>query len=140
MIQKTSPWIIAAIVGCVVGCQPAGYQMPDAVKLTGSLSQDGEILTVEGMENGTGMIVVGFHPIVDDKPLEEVTTAMVNQEGHFEIPQGIEPGEYLITVRQWQPYLENDLLQGEFGPTKSKIRRTIDDDTELTIDLAQPDG
>ena len=123
-----------------IGCNSQGYQMANAVKLTGSLSDGGEILDVEGRENGTGMIVIGFHPVVDGKPIEETTTAVVDQEGKFEIPQGIEPGDYLITVRQWQPYPENDLLKGKFGPRKSKIRRTIGADTELVIDIAAPEG
>ena len=132
--------LVFAVLGCmaILGCDKAGYEMPDAVKLTGTLSDGGETLTVEGIENGTGMIVVGFHPIEDGKPIEEVTSAIVDQEGKFEIPQGIESAEYMITVRQWQPYPSTDLLKGKFGPRKSKIRRTIGGDTDLVIDLSKP--
>ena len=142
---KNTPIVLAACLAlagsCVcVGCgSRSSYELPNTVKLSGSLSRDGEILTVEGRENGTGMIIVGFHPIVDDKPLEQVTSASVDEQGKFEVFDGISPGEYLVTVRQWQPYDENDLLKGKFGPRKSKIRRTIEGDTELTLDLANPE-
>jgi hypothetical protein len=69
-----------------------------------------------------------------------VTTATVNLEGNFEITQGIEPGEYLITVRQWEPYPQKDLLKGKFSAKKSKILRTIDGETALDIDISKPEG
>ena len=53
---------------------------------------------------------------------------------------GIEPGEYLVTIRQWDPYPQNDLLKGKFGPKKSKIRRTIEEDTVLDLDVSNPEG
>ena len=114
--------------------------MANAVQLTGTLTDNGEPLFVEGLENATGMIIVGFHPIFEGKPAEEITTAQVNAEGVFEIPQGIEPGDYLITVRQWQPYPQNDLLKGKFSAKKSPIRKTIDGDTALDIDISKPEG
>lgn len=125
------------VTSLMLGCTDETHQLPGAVKLTGSLSNGGEILTVEGWINGTGMVVVGFHPIVDGKPIEQTTSAWVGEDGKFEIPQGIEPGEYLITVRQWDPQPENDLLKGKFSERKSKIRRTIDADTELVIDISE---
>jgi hypothetical protein len=125
------------LLGC--GSKPK-YEQPNTVKLSGSLTDGGEILTVEGRENGTGMILVGFHRIVDGKPIEQSTSASVNEEGKFEVFDGIEPGEYLITVRQWQPYDSDDLLKGRFSPRNSKIRCTIEGDTELALDLANPDG
>lgn len=123
-----------------LGCSDSSFGLAGAVALTGSLTDAGEPLFVEGIENATGMIVVGFHPMIEGKPAEEVTAAMVDLEGNFEIPQGIEPGEYLITVRQWEPYPNNDLLKGRFGPKKSKIIRRIDGDTALDIDLSKPEG
>lgn len=129
------------MVFAVAGCQRTTHQMlPNAVKLSGTLTNAGEPLTVEGYENGTGFIVVGFHPIVDGKPIEETTAAHADEMGKFEIVEGIEPGEYLITVRQWQPYQSNDLLKGKFAPNKSKIRRNIEGDTVLDLDVANPEG
>lgn len=124
----------------ILGCGDASFMMPDAVPLTGTLTDSGEPLFVEGLENATGMIVLGFHAIIDGKPGPEVTTATVDLEGKFEIPQGIEAGEYLITVRQWEPYPQKDLLKGKFSAAKSKIRRTIDGTAPLDIDIANPDG
>ena len=121
-----------------VGCKKEGYQLPNAVEISGSLSNDGEILEVEGRMNGTGRVVMGFHPIIDGKPIEEVTQAWTDEDGSFKISQGIEPGEYLITVYQLEE--EVDLLKGKFGPKKSKIIRTIDADTVLDIDIANPEG
>ena len=137
-----SRWNIGIIIAhcfvllCCAGCAKDGYGLPNSVKLTGKLSDAGEPLFVEGLENATGMITVGFHRIEEGKPGPEVTNAMVDIEGNFEIPQGIEPGEYLITVRQWQPYPQNDLLKGKFSERKSPIRRTIDGDTVLEIDIS----
>jgi hypothetical protein len=124
----------------ILGCSDTSFGLAGAVTLTGTLSDAGEPLFVEGIENATGMIVVGFHPIVEGKPAEEVTTATVNLEGNFEIPQGIEPGEYLITVRQWEPYPQKDLLKGKFSAKKSEILRTIDGETALDIDISKPEG
>ena len=128
------------VFGFAFGCGSESYQMDNAVKLQGTLTDDGEPLFVEGIENATGMIVVGFHEIIEGKPGPETTSARVDLEGNFEIPQGIESGEYLITVRQWEPYPQKDLLKGKFGPRKSKLKRTIDGDTVLDIDISKPEG
>ncbi len=130
--------LLIAICGSFIGCQKETYELPNAVKIAGTLSNDGEILEVAGRMNGTGRIVIGFHPIVDGKPIEETTQAWVGEEGTFEISQGIEPGEYLLTVYQLQD--EKDLLKGKFGVRKSKIIRTIDVDTFLDIDISKPEG
>lgn len=124
----------------LVGCGDEQFGLPDALALKGTLTDGGTLLTVEGIENGTGMIVVGFHPIIDGRTEEEVTSAMVGPDGAFEIPQGIDPGEYVVTVRQWEPYPQKDLLKGKFSAQKSKIKRTIDADTELTLDISNPEG
>lgn len=132
--------VCVSIIGFTLGCGSESYQMANAVKLQGTLTDNGEPLFVEGIENATGMIVVGFHEIIDGKTGLEVTSARVDLEGNFEIPQGIEAGEYLITVRQWEPYPQKDLLKGKFGPRKSKIKRTINGDTVLDIDISNPEG
>ena len=44
----------------------------------------------------------------------------LTKKAKFEVYDGIKPGEYLITVRQWEPYPSNDLLKGKFGPKKSE--------------------
>lgn len=130
--------LLIAICVSFVGCKKEGYQLPNAVEIAGTLSKDGEILEVEGRMNGTGRIVIGFHPMIDGKPIEETTQAWVDEDGTFKISQGIEPGEYLVTVYQLQD--EVDLLKGKFGARKSKIIRTIDADTFLEIDIAKPEG
>lgn len=128
------------MVAC--GCGEDKFGMPNAVTLNGTLSDGGEPLFVEGIENATGMIVLEFHPMMEDGQPQPTaaTTATVDLEGNFEIPQGIEPGEYTITVRQWQPYPQNDLLKGRFRLGKSKIVRSIAADTSLDIDISNPTG
>lgn len=124
----------------LIGCGDSSSLMSDAVPLTGTLTDGGEPLFVEGLENATGMIVLGFHTIIEGKPGPEVTTATADLDGKFEIPQGIEAGEYLITVRQWEPYPQRDLLKGKFSAKKSNIKRTIDGAAPLDIDISNPDG
>lgn len=131
---------MVALVAVSLGCTGEGYARPNTVKLTGTLSDAGEPLFVEGIENATGMIVIGFHPIFEDRPAEEITSASVGLDGTFELVDGIEPGEYLVTVRQWEPYPEKDLLKGKFSAKKSPIRKTIDADSTLDIDISKPEG
>lgn len=140
--SKNPMWVIVTLLVALltVGCSPEKYSRANTVKLKGKLSDNGEPLFVEGIENATGMIRVGFHPILEGKPTEEVTSAAVDLEGNFELTDGIEPGEYLITVGQYEPYPQNDLLKGKFGPKKSPIRKVIDADTELDIDISRPEG
>lgn len=137
--------VVALICICflLVGCGDDKYQRAGTVKLKGRLHDNGKPLFVEGLENATGMIKLGFHPIIEGKPIEEVTSARANLDGDFELVDGLEPGEYLITVSQYEPYPDNDLLKGKFGsrnPRKSPIRKTIEEDTELDIDLSKPEG
>lgn len=125
----------------VAGCGEAKFGMPGAVALKGTLTDGGTPLFVEGIENATGMIVVEFHAVIEGEPEPAaVTSATVDLDGNFEIPQGIEPGEYVITVRQWEPYPQNDLLKDKFRFGKSNIKRTIDGDATLDIDLSKPEG
>ena len=134
--------LFCLLFAVALGCGEDKFGMPNAVSLKGTLTDGGEPLFVEGIENATGMIVVEFHPTMEDgKPLPDAaTTATVDLDGNFEIPQGIEPGEYTITVRQWEPYPQNDLLKGKFRLGKSKIVRTISADTSLDIDISNPTG
>ena len=132
--------ITLAVLATILGCSESKYGLPNTVKLKGKLTDNGEPLFVEGLENATGMIRLGFHPVVEGKPIEEVTSTTVDLEGNFEVVDGIEPGEYMITVGQYEPYPQNDLLKGKFGAKKSPIRKTIDGDTELDIDISKPEG
>ena len=135
--------LVVCFVVCVAlsGCAKEGFKVSDAVALSGTLTDEGTPLFVEGIENATGMIVLEFHPIIDGEPDRTASaSAEADLDGNFEIPQGIEPGEYIITVRQWEPYPENDLLKGKFRLGRSKIVRTIEGDTTLDIDVSRPEG
>jgi len=132
--------IALAVLANLSGCGESTYGLPNTVKLSGKLTDNGEPLFVEGLENATGMIRLGFHPIVEGKPIVEVTSTTVDLQGNFEVVDGIEPGEYMVTVGQFEPYPQNDLLKGKFGARKSPIRKTIDGDTVLDIDISKPEG
>lgn len=126
----------------LIGCSAEGYKLGGTVKLAGTLAQDGQPIHVEGLENATGMIVIGFCPLDAEGNGEriEVTTAGVNADGTFEVVDGIEPGKYAISVRAWEPYPQVDKLKGKFSPRKTKIIRDIDGDTVLDLEVANPEG
>lgn len=126
-----------------IGCGEEGYGLANAVKLTGTVTDGGTPIHVEGLENATGMITVGFCPIEGDGKGQariESTAAMVAADGTFEVVDGIEPGTYVVTVRAWEPYPQVDKLKGKFSENRSKIIREITGDTVLEIDVANPEG
>lgn len=139
--------VFASVLGLTLlfqaGCGEEGYGLANAVKLTGTVTDGGTPLHVEGLENATGMITVGFCPIEGDgkgQARVEATSAMVAADGTFEVVDGIQPGTYLITVRAWEPYPQIDKLKGKFSEQRSKIIREIAGDTELEIDVSNPEG
>lgn len=125
-----------------LGCSEAGFQLAGTVPLTGTVTDAGTPIHVEGLENATGMIVVGFCKVDDEGKGERIeeSTAAVNPDGTFEVVDGVEPGNYAISVRAWEPYPQNDKLKGKFSPKKTKIIRRIDGETTLEIDVSNPEG
>ena len=141
-MSRTSGWL-GFFLGCVAlaGCSQT-TQLPNVVKVSGRVTDGGTPLHVDGRDIGLGRVVVGFYPIDgEDSELVEVTSADVDADGNFDVIDGVVPGKYRISVRQWDPYDTVDRLENRFDGTNSKIVRQIDQDTsELNIDVANPDG
>ncbi len=106
----------------------------------GRVTSGGAPLHVEGRDIGLGMVTIGFFPMVEDGPLVEATSAQADAEGNFELIDGLEPGKYLISVRQWDPYPQTDRLKGRFDERNSKIIRDFSgNEAELVIDVLDPE-
>jgi hypothetical protein len=133
-------WIFFALLALVAGCTKQ-YQVGGTVKLTGKVTKDGEPLQVEGREMGLGMVQIGFCQLENEKDPVRIrtATAMVDEDGSFEVVDGLEPGLYVVTVEQWDPYPSTDRLRGKFNDQNSKIVREISADTELVLDLSNLD-
>ena len=125
---------------CLAGCGKT-YQVPGTAKVTGRVTNGGAPLKVEGREIGLGMVTIGFCPLANDNAARaESASAMLDAEGNFEVIEGVKPGNYLITVRQWDPYPQVDRLGRKFDERNSKIIREITEDVELIIDVSKPEG
>ncbi len=130
-----------ALLVCLVGGCTATKKLPNRVKVVGRVTSGGAPLHVERRDIGLGMVTIGFFPIVEDGPLVEATSAQADAEGNFEVIDGLEPGKYLISVRQWDPYPQIDRLQGRFDERNSKIIRDFSgDEAELVIDVSDPES
>jgi hypothetical protein len=110
------------------------------VRVRGRVTNAGQPLEVEGTDVGLGSVAVGFYPMYDGEELVELTSAQANAEGHFELIDGIPPGTYRITVRQWDPYPQVDRLKGKFDEKRSKIVRQLTGEEDLVIDVSKPEG
>jgi len=122
---------------CFSGCD-RDYRVTGTVKLTGRVTDGGEPLQVEGREMGLGMITIGF--CNNDADRIQVDSAQIDDDGNFELIDGIVPGTYVITVKQWDPFPQVDRLKGRFNERNSKIVREISETSELVIDLSNPEG
>jgi hypothetical protein len=102
----------------------------------------GQPLVVQGADIGLGMVAVGFYPMHDEsQELVELTSAKADANGYFELIDGIPPGTYRITVRQWDPYPNVDRLQGKFDEKRSPIiRQFTGEESELAIDVSKPEA
>lgn len=141
----TSPHGVVFRTSCVIawiclasGCTSNEHQLPNRVMVHGRVTDGGQPLHVEGRHLGLGAVTIGFCPM-EDGPLVEATSAQADPEGYFEVIDGLEPGKYLVTVRQWDPYPQIDRLQGRLDQRNSKIIREFSgDEAELIIDVSNP--
>lgn len=128
--------ILATASACSTSTREAG-----TVKVHGRVTDAGEPLHVDGRDVGIGRVTVGFYRIYDDgERLVEATSADAAADGSFDLIDGIEPGKYLISVHQWNPYPNVDQLKGKFDQRNSKIIRVLEgEEQELIIDLSKPE-
>ncbi len=131
---------LAPLFCLCIGCT-SEKTLPNVVMVSGRVTDGGTPLHVEGRNVAIGRVTVGFYPITDDGERIEATSADVDAEGNFEVIDGVKPGKYLITVRQWDPFPTTDRLKGKFDEKKSRIIRDISaDEIELIIDVSNPEG
>lgn len=131
----------AFLIGWMAAGCSSRYEVKGTVKVSGKVTNAGVPLEVQGREMGLGMVAVGFCPLGDGKAMAvETASASVDSEGQFEVIDGIEPGKYLVTIRQWDPYPQVDKLNGKFDERNSRVIREITEDTEIVLDVSQPDG
>ena len=132
---------LALVVLLAGGCSARTHK-EGTVKVHGEVTDAGQPLHVERRDVGVGRVNIGFYRIYDDgQPLVEVTSADAAEDGSFEVIDGIEPGKYLIAVRQWDPFPSLDQLGGRFDEENSTIVRVLEgDEQELIIDLSKPEG
>ena len=76
----------------------------------------------------------------DVGPDEDYTSKIgeCDREGKFTITD-VAPGNYKVGIEQFDPTPQVDKLNGVFHPSSSKIKRTIDGQAPLAIDLAKPE-
>ena len=134
---------ICVAVVLSVGCGQQ-YERPGTVKVSGTVTDGGTPLHVEGRDVKIGWVTISFSQIPPedqvDRQLVVSAAAQVDAEGNFELIDGIEPGEYLITIQQWDPYPQRDRLKGKFDEKNSKVIRNITEDTVMDIDVSQSEG
>jgi hypothetical protein len=125
----------------LVGCGPSNT-VPGTVPLKGTLLDGGKPLEVQNRAVKIGRVVVGFwrmdSPETPRTELTETTSADVDESGNFELVDGIAPGTYLITIRQWDPYPSVDRLKSKFSEQESNIIREFAEQKqpiELKFDL-----
>lgn len=135
--------LFLALLGPLAGC--GGSNEPPMMPVKGRVTKGGAPLQVAGQEVGIGMVQVGFYRLEGDGSQKGTPwEAKVDPQGNFTLfgpsGNGIPPGKYKITVRQWDPYPQTDKLQGQFDEKNSKIVREINGASDLAIDVSKPEG
>lgn len=119
------------------GC--GGPTGPVTVDCEGTLLKDGQPLAVDKREIGVGQVTLEFIPVDATGPAPQTYGAQADAAGKFSLPGGIPPGKYKVAVRQWDPYPDNDRLQGAFAQEKTPLIREIDGKSPIQIELSKPE-
>jgi hypothetical protein len=119
------------------GC--AGPTGPVTVNCDGTLLKDGQPLEVANREIGVGQVTLEFIPVEATGPAPQTYGAQADAAGKFSLPGGVPPGKYKVAVRQWDPYPDNDKLQGAFAKEKTPLIREIDGKSPIQIELSKPE-
>lgn len=138
---KISTWG-AALAILIAGC---GEPAEKAVSVKGTVLNAGQPLEVAGRDVGIGVVQIAFHRVLDDGTIsQDPEMASIDAQGRFEIKgrsgRGLEPGKYKVAIYQYDPYPQNEKLQGKFSPENTPLEYTIQEDRELAIDVSRPEG
>lgn len=138
---KISTWG-AALAILIAGC---GEPAEKAVSVKGTVLNAGQPLEVAGRDVGIGVVQIAFHRVLDDGTIsQDPEMASVDAQGRFEIKgrsgRGLEPGKYKVAIYQYDPYPQNEKLQGKFSLENTPLEYTIQEDRELAIDVSRPEG
>jgi hypothetical protein len=122
---------LVPLVGCGAG--------PAKLIVSGRVVQNGRPLAYVY----PGLTEVFFVPT--DGSVREMHPAAVEPDGTFTVHGkdgfGIAPGQYRICVTWRRHYPQGiDLLRGRFDLTHSRIIRDVQDEGEVVIDVAKPEG
>jgi hypothetical protein len=128
---------LCSFVIFVAGC--GGPVGPVTVSCEGTLLKDGQPLQVDKREIGVGQVTLEFIPVGDTGPAPQTYGAQADAAGKFSLPGGVPPGKYKVAVRQWDPYPDNDKLQGAFSKEKTPLIREIDGKSPIQIELSKPE-
>lgn len=116
----------------------------ETVLLQGKVVKSGEPLKVNSAQLGDyARVEAIFVPQDNSHPGYAVK---VEPDGSFRLAtesgNPLPSGKYRVAVRQWEPYPQNDLLQGKFDQKNSPVMIDIAaDTTDLgTIDIDKPNG
>jgi hypothetical protein len=129
----------------MAGCGPKLPAEGPVVGVHGRLTKAGQPLVVQGMDGGEGMIRITFSKYEGEGKAvaaSDTYSAMVDANGNFKFPgrfgNGIPPGKYRVSVRQWEPFPAKDLLEGKFDEQHSPLFREVTGKESLEIDLSKP--
>ena len=118
----------------LVGLCLAGCNQSTTVTVTGTVLREGQPIAM----GPTGIVQVTLIP--DVEPGVEYTTYVgrADATGKFEIIE-VPKGRYRVAVEVLDPTPMEDKLAGAHSMENTKIKRDVDGETPLTIDLAKPE-
>lgn len=125
-------WRSVGILTLALAILGVGGCAAKKINVTGTVVREGKPLPF----GKTGYVEIILIPDVSADKGFTTRPGRADAEGKFEIPEVL-PGKYRIAVYLRDPMPMDDKLNGEFSNEKTKIVRTIDGKTPLSIDLAK---
>jgi len=131
--------LLGSSILAVCGCSSPSTEIA-TVKFTGKITQNGQPLTISPANEASkaGKVEVILYPYTEEKgKMVEPNYAYYQSDGQFVVESGVPAGKYRITVAQWDPYPQKDLLKGGYGKENSPIVHEIKGGENLDIDLSK---
>ena len=123
-----------AILSLLAGCGGGG-----GIKPTGTVTFDGQSISL----GEKGLIVMHLIKESDATAADQITVN-TKQDGSFEVVgrdnHGVAPGKYRVAIQIFDPYPSNDLLNGEYSATNSKLVIDVTKNTPIKVDVPKPTG